>query len=88
MNIAVVLSTQRSISELAPIALSLRRSGERVTVIHTGEHEDEAASARLFLKMGVSPDVHLNRLSGSAGLRNHIQNSEYDLLICNAGVSL
>jgi UDP-N-acetylglucosamine 2-epimerase (non-hydrolysing) len=50
----------------APVMQALSRAGVQQSLVHTGQHYDEAMSGRLFVQLGMpTPDVNLNVGSGT-----------------------
>lgn len=66
-TIAVVVGTRPEIIKLAPV---IRELGPAATVIHTGQHFDDALAGDLFAELGIgTPDVVLDGIGGVARTR-------------------
>ena len=69
-SIACVVGARPNFVKMGPILAGLRAADPqlRVTLIHTGQHYDEAMSDLFFRQLGLpTPDVHLEVGSGSQG---------------------
>ena len=63
-----VAGARPNFMKIKPVIDALEDEGVRVTLVHTGQHYDEAMSEVFFDELGIRPpDVHLNVGSGSHG---------------------
>jgi UDP-N-acetylglucosamine 2-epimerase (non-hydrolysing) len=66
MTSAIVLGTRPEIIKMAPLLFALESEGEKVTLIHSGQHYDDALSESFIRDLGVRmPDHYLKVGSGS-----------------------
>lgn len=60
MSFLVVAAARPNFMKVAPILAELDRLGEPTTLVHTGQHYDEAMSGSFFVDLGMrAPDIHL-----------------------------
>ncbi len=66
-NVVLVAGARPNFVKLAPLHRALlSRSGVRPSIVHTGQHYDDAMSAVFFRELGIpTPDVELGAGSGS-----------------------
>jgi UDP-N-acetylglucosamine 2-epimerase (non-hydrolysing) len=66
MSFLVVAAARPNFMKVAPILAELDRLGEPTTLVHTGQHYDEAMSGSFFVDLGMrAPDVHLSCSPGT-----------------------
>ncbi|MDD4307331.1 MAG: UDP-N-acetylglucosamine 2-epimerase (non-hydrolyzing) [Thermoplasmata archaeon] len=66
MTSAIVLGTRPEIIKMAPLLFALESEGEKVILIHSGQHYDDALSESFIRDLGVkAPDHYLKVGSGS-----------------------
>ena len=66
MSVAIVLGTRPELVKMAPVLFSLEEKGEKVQLIHTGQHYDDALSGDFFRDLGIrEPDHYLEVGSGT-----------------------
>ena len=57
---AILIATKPDIIKQAPLILKLRKKGEIVLVIHSGQHYDWNLSGGMEQEFDISPDINLN----------------------------
>jgi UDP-N-acetylglucosamine 2-epimerase (non-hydrolysing) len=67
VHTAAVVGARPNFVKVAPVVHELRRRGEQVTVIHTGQHYSPQMADVFFDELGLRPDVTLAVGSGSHG---------------------
>ena len=66
MTVTHIVGARPNFMKAAPVMQALSRAGVPQSLIHTGQHYDEAMSGRLFAQLGMpTPDVNLNVGSGT-----------------------
>lgn len=66
MSTAIVLGTRPELVKMAPVLEALEGIGERVNLVHTGQHYDQNLSGDFFRDLGIrEPDRFLGIGSGS-----------------------
>ena len=70
MRVACVFGTRPEIIKLSPIIDELRRTGEELLLVHTGQHYDYEMSEIFIKELGIpEPDHHLGARSERPGRR-------------------
>lgn len=66
MSVAIVVGTRPELVKMAPVLFSLENKGERVLLIHTGQHYDKRLSGDFFKDLAIrEPDDYLEVGSGT-----------------------
>ena len=66
IHVVCVAGARPNFMKIKPVLDALEAAGVRVTLVHTGQHYDDAMSEVFFEELGIrAPDVHLNVGSGS-----------------------
>ncbi len=85
-SIACVVGARPNFVKMGPILAGLRAADPqlRPTLVHTGQHYDEAMSDLFFRQLGLpTPDVHLEVGSGSQGEQTAKVLSRYEAWLMN-----
>jgi UDP-N-acetylglucosamine 2-epimerase (non-hydrolysing) len=85
-SIACVVGARPNFVKMGPILAGLRAANPklRATLVHTGQHYDEAMSDLFFRQLGLpTPDVHLEVGSGSQGEQTAKVLSRYEAWLVN-----
>lgn len=70
MTTAIVLGTRPELVKMAPVLEALERKGERVILVHTGQHYDDNLSGAFFRDLGLrGPDHYLGVGSGTQAVQ-------------------
>jgi UDP-N-acetylglucosamine 2-epimerase (non-hydrolysing) len=86
-TLACVVGARPNFVKMGPILAGLRAAGPqlRATLVHTGQHYDEAMSDLFFRQLGLpAPDVHLEVGSGSQGEQTAKVLSRYEAWLAGA----